>query len=432
MASRTEHSPSVTGSSSSAAATSFEPANLPCPVAVRVKGMMAVRDAVRYVFKTQLEDAPEHEIIEARRLLNRMYDAFVYTATAPSPRRENLRAFAGDPDQPLLLSLENYDPETKRAHKTAIFERRTLERYKPATHVETAAEALAISLNETGKIDWPRMTASPAAREKQLQRELDDLIYRNPEGGEWETADRYLSGDVRAKLKAAESAAALDPAFRAQCRRRLKAVQPADLLPGDISARLGAAWIPASDIRDFICETLDVPEVVRHRQPFRRNRHLDPHARQLCQIRREQHHNLGHGAGTGDRPYRGRAQRPHAHHLRPDRQGHARHQPAGDACRARSTAELKERFSEWVWKDEERAQRLARYYNDTFNNLRLRTYDGSHLTFPGMNRTMSAGERPGQAPEGRRLANPAERQHLACACGWGRQDRKSWSPPRWR
>ena len=150
--------------------------------------------------------------VEARRLLNRMYDAFVWRH-GPLSSRENIRAFAGDPDHPLLLSLENYDPETKRARKTAVFERRTLERYKPAEHVETAAEALAISLNETGKIHWPRMTRSPAAREKQLQRELDDLIYRNPEGGEWETADRYLSGDVRAKLKAAEAAASLERSY---------------------------------------------------------------------------------------------------------------------------------------------------------------------------------------------------------------------------
>ena len=136
---------------------SLEPASLSPASAERVRGMMAVRDAVRFVFKTQLDDAPEAEIIEARRLLNRIYDAFVWRH-GPLSSRENIRAFAGDPDHPLLLSLENYDAETKRARKTAVFERRTLERYQPATHVETAAEALAISLNETGKIDWPRMT----------------------------------------------------------------------------------------------------------------------------------------------------------------------------------------------------------------------------------------------------------------------------------
>ena len=130
--------------------------------------------------------------------------------------------------------------------------------------------------------------------------------------------------------KTAEAAAALDPSYRRNVEA-LKAVQPADLLPGDISARLGSSWIPASDVKDFICETLDMPEARRHRQPFRRHRHLGADPRQLREIQRQQHHDLGHAAGAGHRPHRGRAQRTHAHHLRPDRQGHARRQPAGNA-----------------------------------------------------------------------------------------------------
>ena len=118
--------------------------------------MLGVRDAIRRVFQTQLDDAPEDQIVEARRRLNTVYDAFA-RRFGPVSSRDNVKAFAGDPDQPLLLSLENYDPETNRAAKTAIFERRTLERYRPVEHVETAAEALAVSLNETGEIDWQRM-----------------------------------------------------------------------------------------------------------------------------------------------------------------------------------------------------------------------------------------------------------------------------------
>ena len=135
---------------------SFEPAGLSVSVEARVKGMMAVRDAVRLVFRTQLDDAPEERIIEARKLLNSIYDSFVSRYGALSSR-DNLRAFSSDPDLPLLLSLENYDAEEKRARKTAIFERRTLEKRKTADHVETAAEALAISLNETGRIHWGLM-----------------------------------------------------------------------------------------------------------------------------------------------------------------------------------------------------------------------------------------------------------------------------------
>jgi N12 class adenine-specific DNA methylase len=111
-----------------------------------------------------------------------------------------VRAFAGDPDQPLLLSLEHYDSENKTAKKAAIFHQRTLQRHKTVDSVDTAAEALAISLNETGAIDWPTMQRLTGRSPKRMQRELDAMIYRNPEG-EWETADSYLSGDVRAKLK---------------------------------------------------------------------------------------------------------------------------------------------------------------------------------------------------------------------------------------
>ena len=365
---------------------SFEPLTLPASIAARVKGMMAVRDAVRYVFKTQLEDAHDHDIIEARRLLNRMYDAFVYR-NGPLSSRDNLRAFAGDPDLPLLLSLENYDPETKRAHKTAIFERRTLERYKPATHVETAAEALAISLNETGQIDWPRMTGLTCRTEKQLQRELDGLIYRNPEGGQWETADRYLSGNVRVKLKTAQSAAALDATFRHNVAA-LEAVQPADLLPGDISARLGAAWIPASNIRDFICETLDAPKsfvTVNHSGAIATwTLTLDSSVKSAVSNTTTWGTARARATDVIEDALNGRTP---TIYDQIDKDTRVINQQETLAARE-AQQKLKDRFSEWIWKDEERAHRLARYYNDTFNNLRLRTYDGSHLTFPGMNRTM--------------------------------------------
>ena len=234
----------------------FDDINLSANTEARVRGMMHVRDAVREVFKTQLDDAADATIAEARRTLNHRYDAFVQHFGAISSK-ENVRAFAGDPDQPLLLSLEHYDAESKRGTKTAIFHKRTLEKHKPAEHVDTGSEALAISLNETGKVDWPTMTRLTGRNEKQLQRELDSLVYKNPTGV-WETADHYLSGDVRAKLKAAQAAVALDRSYQRNVDA-LTAVQPADLLPGDISARLGSSWIPASDVKDFVVQLLDVP-----------------------------------------------------------------------------------------------------------------------------------------------------------------------------
>jgi N12 class adenine-specific DNA methylase len=364
---------------------SFEPTSLSPSTAARIRGMMAVRDAVRSVFETQLDEAPEHEIAAARRELNRRYDDFVYRH-GPLSSRENLRAFAGDPDQPLLLSLENYDAERKRATKTAIFARRTLERRKPAEHVDTAAEALAISLNETGRIHWPTMARLTGREPKQLQRELDSLAYRNPEG-DWETADAYLSGNVRDKLKAAEAASAIDPSYRRNALA-LKAVQPPDLLPGDISARLGSAWIPTSDIRDFICETLDIPKSfvgVTHSGAIATwALTLDAYAKSAVSntttwgTPRARATDLIEDALNGRTP---------TIYDQIDKDTRVVNQQETIAARE-AQQKLKERFSEWVWQDGERARRLARLYNDTFNHIRLRTYDGAHLTFPGMNRSM--------------------------------------------
>ncbi len=362
----------------------FETAKVPGSVAYRIRGMLAVRDAIRVVFRTQLDDAPEERIIEARKLLNDIYDSFTFRY-GPLSARENIKAFAGDPDQPLLLSLETYDPDTKRATKTAIFERRTLERYRPVAHVETAAEALAVSLNETGGIDWPRMEAVSGRPARSLQRELGSLAWCNPEGGQWETADRYLSGDVRRKLATAIAAAELDPAY-ARNIDALKAVQPADLEPGDIEARLGSSWIPANDIREFIAALLDTaPTNIRVG-------HAVPIATWTVEIDGGEKYNVANTTTHGTARFRaselieqalnGRV--PTAYDENPDGT-RVINQQETVAAREKQQ-QLKDRFREWIWEDGPRAARLARDYNDRFNNLRLRSFDGSHLTLPGMNR----------------------------------------------
>jgi N12 class adenine-specific DNA methylase len=363
---------------------SFDATSLSSTAAARIKGMMAVRDAVRLVFKTQLEDAPDHQITEARHVLNQIYDSFV-RKYGPLSSRENIRAFGGDPDQPLLLSLENYDAEHKRAAKTAIFERRTLAKYVPATQVDTAAEALAISLNETGGIDWKRMSSLTGHSAKEMQHELDAMVYRNPEG-DWETADRYLSGNVRAKLKTAESAVVLDPSYQRNIEA-LKAVQPADLLPGDISARLGSSWIPASDVRDFIHETLGLHkgiEVAHSGAIATWGLTLDWEAKNCVANTTTWGTPRAKASELIEDALNGRT--PTIYDTMPDDTRVVNQQETIAAREAQQ--KLKDKFSEWVWQDEGRAQRLSRSYNDTFNNVRLRTYDGGHLTFPGMNRTM--------------------------------------------
>jgi hypothetical protein len=363
----------------------LEPTSLSGSGAARVRGQMAVRDALREVFATQLEDRSEFAITSARLELNRCYDNYA-GRYGPLSSRENIRAFARDPDQPLLLSLENYDAETKTATKTAIFERRTLQRNKTVEHVETAAEALAISLNETGEINWPTMQRLTGRSVKRMQRELDAMIYRNPEG-DWETADRYLSGNVRDKLKTAEAASVLDNAFSRNVEA-LKAVQPEDLLPGDISARLGSSWIPTSDVKKFVVEVLDIPS----------NSFSVSHSGTIASwaitadwtAKGSVSNTTTYGTARTtaidliDDSLNGRV--PTIYDQMPDDTRVVNQQETIAAREAQQ--KLKDKFSEWIWQDEDRAQRLSRQYNDTFNNIRLRTYDGSHQTFPGMNRSI--------------------------------------------
>ncbi|HEU5380271.1 MAG TPA: SNF2-related protein [Ktedonobacteraceae bacterium] len=351
--------------------------------AARVRGLIEIRDAVREVFRTQLDDEPEEIITAARRELNRVYDRFT-SRHSYITSKENFRAFTGDPDHPLLLSLENYNAETKTATKTAIFERRTLERYKPVEKVGTAAEALAVSLNERGSIDWQRMQQLTGSSMKQMQAELGGLVFETP-AGQWETADEYLSGDVRRKLRQAEAAAAINPIYERNVGA-LKAVQPEDLKPGDISARLGAGWIPQQDIKAFICDLFKVkPDGV-----------TIAHSSNIASWTVTLDY-FAEGAVANTTTYG--TKRTTAANLIEDalnlrtptiydyNSDNTKTVNQTETLAAREAQQkLKDRFSKWIWEDPARAERLAHLYNDRFNNIRLRTYDGSHLTFPGMNR----------------------------------------------
>jgi N12 class adenine-specific DNA methylase len=363
----------------------FEPLTLSSSARARIRGMLQVRDAVRDVFRTQLADASDEIIVEARRHLNRTYDFFT-SRFGPLNARENVKAFADDPDLPLLVSLEEFDPETKRATKTAIFDRRTLARYRPVERVETASEALLVSLNETGQISWPRMESLTGRGAAELQDELGSLVYRNPEGGAWETADRYLSGNVRAKLAVARALEQIDPAYRRNVEA-LRAVQPKDLEPGDIEARLGSSWIPPSDIRDFVADLLGVPRSnvkIGYAEIIATwTIELDYGARYVV------NNTTTHGTARFraseliEQSLNGRT--PTAYDEDADG-NRIVNQPETVAAREKQQ-HLKDRFRDWVWEDRERATRLAKEYNLRFNNIRLRDFDGSHLTLPGMVRT---------------------------------------------
>jgi N12 class adenine-specific DNA methylase len=364
---------------------SYEDANLSAAAAERVKGIIGVRDSLREVYRTQLDGESEEKVVAARKKLNSVYDAFVkkhgYLSAPP-----NYKAFLGDPDHPLVLSLENWNEETETATKAAIFEKRTLERYTPVEKTDTAAEALTVSLNEMGRLDWARMQELTGKTPDEMREELGTLVYKDPEGA-WETADEYLSGNVRAKLAIAEAAAAADPAFERNVEA-LKAVQPADLTPEQIEVRLGASWVPAETVGQWL------QELVKSRVKVS---YLAPIAQWKVTVANEAV--VGNTTTWGTKYFNAdqlvemalNGKIPVAYDY--DSDGKRSQNKPETVVAQEKLAELQSNFSQWAWADPDRATALARKYNDEFNNIRLRVNDGSHLTFPGMARlTLRGGD----------------------------------------
>ena len=226
---------------------------------LRIRGLIKVRDAVRQCLRTQIEDADEDEIKLARSQLNQAYDRFV-ARHGPVSDRVNALAFRGDPDLPLLFSLENYDSETNKAVKTAIFRERTIQQQKSITSAESPKEAVIISLNDKGRVDLQHMAALLRRPAEEFLPELKGVLFLNPQSREWETEDHYLSGDVREKLQTAEVASVNEPRFHENVEA-LKSVQPENLSATQIDARLGACWIPVKDVETFAQELLGAEDV---------------------------------------------------------------------------------------------------------------------------------------------------------------------------
>jgi N12 class adenine-specific DNA methylase len=359
---------------------------LPAETRVRIRRLIRVRDGVRECLRSQLNGSSDADIVAARELLNQAYDSFV-SRFGPISGRVNTRAFDGDPDLPLLLSLEVYDEETKRATKTAIFRERTIHYQKPVESVEFPKEALIVSLNEKGHVDLEHMSALLGRSVDEFQPELKGAIFLNPQSNEWETDDQYLSGNVREKLETAEAASLTDPRFKENVAA-LKAVQPEDLAATEIDVRLGAAWVPAEDIEKFCQELLGATDVeVSHS------------------------HAIGTWVVAGD--YFARRTVANTTEWGTDRAGALDliqdalnlrtptiydKEPGSDKSIVNAAAtegarekqeKIKERFKEWIWQDDSRRERLCRLYNDEFNNVRLQTFNGDHLTLPGASQAVT-------------------------------------------
>ena len=366
----------------------------------RMAGLIRLRDLARRVLQSQNEGWPEAHRQEARRALNWDYDRFVFTYGPINKttfgettdghiirRMPNLVKFREDPDAMLVMSLEDYDEVTGKASKAAIMTKDVVGKTPPVTHVQSAEEGLLVSLNQRGTVDLPFIAALYGKPEEQIITELGDLIFHDPESQTWQTADAYLSGNVRAKLAAAERAG---PAYASNADA-LRGVQPEDVLPGDIDANLGAPWIPENDIQAFAAELFHVEPssvpVAHLKKDAVWNLDADYTATQSVAATSEYGTARANGTWLLDLALNLKTPVIYDTINHGDREERVVNQEATLAAREKQKL-IKERFRAWVFADPDRTERLVRIYNDTYNNLRPRLFDGSHLDFPGMNQTI--------------------------------------------
>lgn len=367
----------------------------------RIKGMMGIRDVTRDIINIQVRGCTKEELEEKQKILNDKYDEFV-KGNGYITSRTNSSAFRDDNDYPLLCSLEVID-EDKNITKADMFTKQTIKPREKITEVDTAREALTVCLNEKGHLDLTYMTELYNSLPENIINELKDEIFLNPEKYDendvlrgWETADEYLSGSVRQKLKFAKVFAEINPEIFGANIPALEKVQPKDLEASEIEVRLGTTWIEPSDYEKFIYETLKTPsyyqnsgnrnEVCIHYNSYNatwgiENKGLDGYsisAKETYGTSRinayyiiEDSLNL-RSSTVKDRIEDG------------DKVKYVLNKKETMLAREKQNL-LKQEFKEWIFKDPERRKKYVDYYNENFNNIRLREYDGSHLTFPGMN-----------------------------------------------
>jgi N12 class adenine-specific DNA methylase/predicted O-methyltransferase YrrM len=368
-------------------------ADLPPSVSSRIRAMVRLRDTTRECLRTQVEDAPELQILSARENLNREYDRF-YARFGPISDPANTRAFRGDPDLPLLRSLESFNEETRVAKKTAIFRERTIQRLKLAESAETGKEALLISLNENGKIDLDHMSRLLGKPVEELLPELKGAIFFDPQKNRWESEDAYLSGNIREKLVVAETAAQIDPKFRENVEA-LKVVQPEDLKATEIDARLGSVWIPEADMQRFVQDLLKLENAEDVKV-----RHLMALGAWSVQGEWTAKQSVGNMTEWGTPRYSAinliddalNLRTPTVYDAHPEKKDQRIINAAATEAAREKQQQIKDLFATWIWQDDARRERLVRQYNDEFNNIRVRTFNGDHLTLPGASPNISLRE----------------------------------------
>ena len=369
----------------------MQPASVSMTAENRIKGLIQIRDCVRKLIEYQTDDYPEEMIRTEQENLNRLYD--VYTAKYDLINsRGNYLAFASDESYFLLCSLEVLDDEGNFKRKADMFTKRTIKPHREVTSVETASEALALSIGEKARVDLPYMEQLTGKTQAELVQDLQGVIFKVPncEPVSYVAADEYLSGNVRNKLTVAELASKNDPELAVNVEA-LEKVIPKDLSAAEISVRLGATWIPQEDIQRFVMELLTPSSYAAGRlkvryTPINGDWFIENKSSDMGNVKADSTYGTKRASA-----YRIIEDTLNLRDTRIFDYVYDEHGNKKAVFNAKETTAaqakqevIKQAFQDWIWKDPERRNRLVRYYNDTFNSVRPREYDGSHITFGGI------------------------------------------------
>ena len=364
----------------------------------RIKGMIAIRNSVRTLIELQTEDYPDSEIKAEQERLNRLYDTFSGKYGLINSRA-NTSAFSQDSSFSLLSALEIIGEDGELEHKADMFSKRTIKPHTPVTSVDTASEALAVSLGEKATIDMDYMMGLSGKSENEIFEDLKGVIFLNPlyeYGNSYEPkylmADEYLSGNVREKLKIAKNSAELYPEDYKVNVEALQKMQPKDLTASEISVRLGATWLPPDEVQEFIFHLLETPRYAQwnikvHFSPFTSEWNIEGKSYDKGNVRAYNTY------GTSRiNAYKIIEETLNLKDVRifdyiEDDEGKKKAVlNKKETAIAQSKQEMiKQEFQDWIWSDPERRERLCKSYNEKFNSVRPREYDGSHIIFNGMN-----------------------------------------------
>ena len=372
------------------------PAKLSETAAKRAEGLIGIRTSVRRLIELQTDGYPDEEIRKEQENLSSIYDTFTKEYGLINSRA-NSTVFSQDSSYYLLAALEVIDENGKLVRKADMFTKRTIKPHEAVQHCDTASEALAVSMGEKGHVDMEYMMQLTGISEDKIAEALSGVIFYDPKQdpgsrtGRYLAADEYLSGNVREKLKEAEALAGADPRFLIH-RNFLEKVQPKELSAGEISVRLGASWLPPDVVSDFMFELLSTPSYMRWKINVRYSAHT---GEWNIEGKSNDRGNVRAGSTYGSSRMNAYKIIEETLNLRDvrifdyieDDEGRKKavFNKKESAVAQGKQESIKNAFKSWVWEDPERRERLTRIYNEKFNSIRPREYDGSHIIFSGMN-----------------------------------------------